>query len=69
MTMRTYRYFSCPNGHSGEERTSENDQPHSSHWESVKTTGLSEVGTDVRGYAVYACLTCGDPMFETPSQN
>ncbi len=30
MTMRTYDYFVCPNGHRGEEKTTENDQP---YWE------------------------------------
>lgn len=29
MTMRTYRYFACPNGHKGAGKTSENDQPYS----------------------------------------
>ena len=45
MTMRTYRYFSCPNGHKGTEKTSENDQPYSTAWESVTTEGMREAGT------------------------
>lgn len=64
MTLRIHRYFVCPNGHNGDEQTSENDQPYSSPWESIRTEGLSEVGTDVRGYATYECATCGEPMFE-----
>lgn len=64
MTLRTSRYFYCPNGHKGEEKTSENDQPYSSQWGSVKTDGILAVGTDVRGYATYECKACGEPMFE-----
>ena len=30
MTMRTVRYFACPKGHQGVEKTSENDQPSAS---------------------------------------
>ena len=67
MTLRTYRYFACPHGHNGEERTSENDQSYSSPWESVATGGLSEVDTDACGYATYECATCGDPMSEKNS--
>ncbi len=67
MTLRTYRYFVCPNGHTGQERTSENDQPYSSPWESIRTEGLTEVGKDVRGYAAYECSACGEPMLETKS--
>ena len=67
MTTRTYRNFLCPNGHSGRETTAENDQPYSKPWESVTADGLIQVGTDVRGYAVYKCSTCGDPMFEGPT--
>jgi hypothetical protein len=65
MTMRTYRYFICPNGHRGEEKTSENDQPYSASWESVTATGMKELGSDSQGYAAYVCSTCGQPMTET----
>lgn len=54
MTMRTYRYFVCPNNHRGEELTSENDQPYSKCWESVSTEGLRD-GPD----GTYLCATCG----------
>ena len=62
MTTRTYRYFVCINGHKGVEKTSENDQPYSSNWESVSTEGLRESGTDDLGYATYACAACGQMM-------
>lgn len=62
MTMRTYRYFECPSGHKGYEKTSENDQPFSSPWESVTTTGLIEDGSDQQGYARYICMECRKPM-------
>lgn len=64
MTMRTYRYFACQNGHQGEELTSENDQPYSAHWESIRGTGMVEHGKDARGYASYKCEVCGEPMSE-----
>lgn len=62
--MRTYRYFRCANGHRGEEKTSENDQPYSAPWERVETTGLKERGQDTKGYTAYACAACGLPMAE-----
>jgi hypothetical protein len=62
MTMRTYRYFSCPNGHQGVETTSENDQPYSKPWEQVSTQGLKNGPKDAMGYDTYLCLTCGSPM-------
>jgi hypothetical protein len=62
MTMRTYRYFSCPVGHEGVERTSENDQPYSKPWETVEVTGMRETGKDVHGNPVYVCTICGAPM-------
>lgn len=65
MTMRTYRYFTCVNGHHGEELTSENDQPYSAHWESTRTTGMVDSGKDTRGYAAYKCEICGSAMSET----
>lgn len=58
MTMRTYRYFVCPTGHRGEEKTSENDQPYSEHWESVSVNGLRKGSGDVE----YFCDVCGKPM-------
>lgn len=66
MTMRTYRYFRCSNGHEGVEKTSENDQPYSTNWESVSTTGLIMVGKDGNGYERYTCAVCGLDM--TPVQ-
>lgn len=65
MTMRTYRYFVCPNRHKGEERTSENDQPYSKSWESVKVTGMRDAGKDHKGLAAYVCAQCGQPMGES----
>ena len=62
MTMRTYRYFTCPNGHKGTAKTSENDQPYSTAWESVTTDGMREAGKDVGGYVAYTCLVCREPM-------
>lgn len=62
MTMRTYRYFACPNGHQGVETTIENDQPYSKPWEQISTQGLKNGPKDVIGYATYLCLTCGSPM-------
>ena len=49
MTMRTYRYFTCSNGHKGTEKTSENE-------------GMVDAGEDARGYAAYTCATCRKPM-------
>jgi hypothetical protein len=68
MTMRTYRHFVCQNGHKGTEKTSENDQPYSTNWESVTTTGLCDAGTDSLGYAAYTCAVCGAPMNLDKSQ-
>jgi hypothetical protein len=62
MTMRTYRYFVCPQGHEGEEKTSESDHPHSEHWESVSVKGMKAVGEDVQEYAIYTCSSCGETM-------
>ncbi len=42
MTMRTYEYFVCPNGHQGEEKTSENDQPYSKSWERVSIRRVND---------------------------
>lgn len=62
MTMRTCRYFTCPNGHKRTEKTSENDQPYSTAWESITTEGMREAGKDAGGYAAYACSVCSEPM-------
>ena len=62
MTMRTYRHFQCVNGHKGEEKTSENDQPYSKPWESITVKGMRETGTDAQGYPAYVCAECGQPM-------
>lgn len=58
MTLRTYRYFQCPNGHKGQERTSENDQPYSKMWETISLTGMRESGDG----ATYTCSECGRQM-------
>lgn len=62
MTMRTYRYFICPNNHKGVERTSENDQPYSEAWVSVTVENMRESGKDELGYTRYLCLTCEQNM-------
>lgn len=62
MTMRSYRYFVCPEGHQGTEKTSENDQPYSAPWESVTTEGLVSAGEDSMGYKAYVCQVCSQPM-------
>ena len=66
MTMRTYRYFRCPNGHEGVEKTTENDQPYSTSWESVALTGLTDLGKNNNGYDMYLCTICGSEMTFTP---
>jgi hypothetical protein len=65
MTMRTYRHFICTQGHRGVEKTSENDQPYSTMWESVEVTGMRESGEDSLGYKAYVCAECGQPMTST----
>lgn len=62
MTMRTYRYFSCENGHQGIEKTSENDQPYSQSWESVRIQGMILNNTDDRGFPNYHCMECRQSM-------
>lgn len=69
MTMRTYRYFQCINGHLGVEKTSENDQPYSSAWENVSTTGMTDLVKDKDGYDKYACSICGAEMTITTGQS
>ena len=64
MTMRTYTYYICPNGHRGHELLSENDQPYSKMWERTTTEGLgSVIGYD--GQAYYVCAICREPVAET----
>lgn len=65
MTTLTRRYFVCINGHDGEEVACDDDQPYTSHGESIHTSGLMDDGRDVRGYARYRCKTCGEPMSQT----
>jgi hypothetical protein len=60
MTMRTYRYFICPNGHRGMEKTSENDQPFSTAWESIKIEGMLDNQSEG-----YLCSQCQHPMKQT----
>lgn len=62
MTMRTYGYFICINGHEGIEKTSENDQPFSSNWESVTLTGMAVDSSNMDGPTKYKCTTCGSRM-------
>lgn len=62
MTTRTCRHFTCTNGHKGEEKISENDQPYSQHWEAVSVQGVSRAGTDEKGFAKYICNTCKQAM-------
>lgn len=61
MTMRSYEYFACPNGHQGEEKTSENDQPYSKSWERVSTKGMKD-GPN----GTYLCSACGLVMSRAP---
>lgn len=66
MTMRTYRYFKCKNGHQGTEKTSENDQPYSDPWERISTDGLKiNPIKDDKGYDTYLCTQCSLPMTQT----
>lgn len=68
MTMRTYRHFVCPNGHRGEEKTSENDQPYSKHWEQVTLTGMRAAASIHNGEGErFVCLQCGADMFPAAS--
>jgi hypothetical protein len=62
MIMHTYRNFTCPNGHEGEEKTTENDQPYSQMWERVDTTGMVEVREDGAQHSIYKCSICGERM-------
>jgi predicted RNA-binding Zn-ribbon protein involved in translation (DUF1610 family) len=62
MAMRTYRHFVCPQGHMGDEKTLESDQPYSKAWESVMLTGMKEFAKDAKGYTAYACHKCGQAM-------
>lgn len=62
MTLRTHQQFVCPNGHRGTETTSENDQPYSKHWESVRTTGLIKSTSEANSSTIYLCEVCNRPM-------
>jgi hypothetical protein len=64
MTLRTYRYFICFNGHLGVEKTSENDQPYSTPWENITTTGLSSLKKGKQSSS-HRCTVCGSGMVET----
>jgi len=64
MTTRTTRSFICTNGHTGEEKSSENDQPYSQQWEYTTITNLVEGSADSKGYTTYTCKTCGELMSE-----
>jgi hypothetical protein len=67
MTMRTYTYYICPNGHRGHELIKENDQPYSKMWESTTTEGIrSMAGPDGRSYV---CATCGKRVSVTEKPN
>ena len=62
MTMRTYRYFVCPNGHKGEEKMSENDRPYSKHWEQVTLKGMREATPNAGETERFECEQCGAVM-------
>ena len=58
MTLRTYTYYICPNGHRGHELLSENDQPYSKTWERTTTESITgRQGVDETSF--YVCSTCG----------
>jgi hypothetical protein len=65
MATRTYRYFQCENGHDGTERTSLNDRPYSTLWESVAVVGMVTSGEDPQGRVTYRCGACNAPMVQT----
>ena len=62
MVMRTYRYFSCANGHEGIVITKQNDQPLSAMWESVSLKGMKENNRDTNGNTTYTCEKCSESM-------
>lgn len=64
MTMRTYTYYVCPNGHRGHECLSENDQPYSKNWERTTYEGIT-AGTDPDGKPATLCAVCRLPMVVT----
>lgn len=68
MTMRTYRYFVCPSGHRGEEKTSENDQPYSKNWERVILTGMVEAAPVNGERERFVCEQCGADMVPATSR-
>ena len=66
MTMRTSQHYVCPNGHQGEEKTSENDQPYSKSWIKVSVKGMKDGPKDGNGCDTYLCETCGLRMAIAP---
>lgn len=62
MSTRTYKHFSCENGHHGVEKTTENDQPYGGVYEYVTAIGMVKVGDNEVGYAAYKCDQCGATM-------
>jgi len=64
MTTHTRRYFSCPNGHQGLEHTRETDQPYGGDWSMTDVSGIVETGKDARGYPMYKCIRCSQPVKE-----
>ena len=66
MTMRTYTYFQCPNGHQGTEKLTENDQPYSTPWERTEYFGVYPSGKDEKGHVAYWCEECGLQMKVVP---
>ena len=62
MTLRTFRYFVCPNGHQGVEKTSENDQPYSTNWETVTPTEMCNAPSNGQVVTEYVCSKCDQPM-------
>lgn len=67
MTLRTYRYFVCSNGHKGEEKTSENDQPYSKNWEQVTLKGMRMASPVNEELERFVCEQCGAVMGPAPS--
>lgn len=60
MAMRTYDYFACPNGHQGEEKTIENDQPYSKSWNAYRPRASKAVqmAPICVKFVAYQCPEC-----------